>query len=334
MASRYLSDGSPDGKVTDYTKYPLEFCSMSTDPSYFRLFYKFKVHFADSERTALLDSNERRYDVSGIELYITGDAIRDYGVKNIYKFTGYAAGYGPDADAESTLDCDAGYLETIELKLEHTFYRTQTSSKGTEYRNQLDTVYFSVPEEYFTKYGTLQRIKAEWYEYKTKEIIVSKDNVLNANVPDYIGTRIPAKTWNSEINRALYYHFDSGLDVITFDWAWNSDAGNAINNFLPSSLWSETLYYFFPVSDIKAYDYPYSGKTVVGGVPGNVLYDYIKGYTKTHAKGYLPIKHQNISADLFEDDIDEYRKLDNEFGRIKQGYSYYDFDAAVDLQKL
>ena len=68
--------------------------------------------------------------------------------------------------------------------------------------------------------------------------------------------------------------------------------------------------------------------------PSNALYDYIKSYNKSYASGRLPIKNGTISADLFESDIDESRKLNSESGVIKQGYSYYDFDADVDLQTL
>ena len=45
----------------------------------------------------------------------------------------------------------------------------------------------------------------------------------------------------------------------------------------------------------------------------------------------MAIKDGTVSADLFESDIDEYRKIDNENGKIQQGYSYYDFDAGIDL---
>lgn len=65
-----------------------------------------------------------------------------------------------------------------------------------------------------------------------------------------------------------------------------------------------------------------------------MLYDYIISYDKTHKSGTLPVKNGTISADLFADDIDDYRKIDSEYGKIQQGYCYYDFDADIDLQKL
>lgn len=95
----------------------------------------------------------------------------------------------------------------------------------------------------------------------------------------------------------------------------------------------ETLYYLFKVDDINEYD-PYADIVSIGGVESNALYEYIKNYDKTFDGGTLPIKDGTISADLFESDIDDYRKLDTGYGKIQQGYSYYDFDADVDLQKL
>ena len=66
----------------------------------------------------------------------------------------------------------------------------------------------------------------------------------------------------------------------------------------------------------------------------NQLYEYIKNYDKSYDGGTLPVKDGTISADLFADDIDDYRKVDSDYGKIQQGYSYYDFDADLDLQHL
>lgn len=109
-------------------------------------------------------------------------------------------------------------------------------------------------------------------------------------------------------------------------WGWNLGT-----NYLHAPC--ETLYYLFKVNNIEEYD-PYADIVSIGGVESNALYEYIKNYNKTFDKGTLPIKDGTISADLFADDIDDYRKMDTEFGKIQKGYSYYDFDADVDLQKL
>ena len=333
MAVAYDAEGNP----TDYAKFSLEFCSKVESGDYKNLFYKFKVIDHKVNGTTFSDrvnSNARRYDVSGVEITTYGSSTAtEYGVCGTYIFTGFAEGYGPDANAKSTLSCDVEYLETIELSVKHTFYRSETSALGSGHQNQLDTVYFSVPKRFLDTYGTLQRIKAEWYEYKTKEILVtSNTDFYNAASP-YIGVPLG----NSPNEYGLYeYVEDIGYslgigagkagDMYVAQWGWNLGDGYL---HVPTNI----LYYMFLVDDIEEYD-PYAETKTVGGIQSNDLYEYIKNYRKSYTSGKLPIKDGTISADLFESDIDDSRKMNNENGVIKKGYSYYDFDADVDLQTL
>lgn len=333
MAVAYDAESNP----TDYAKFSLEFCSKVESGDYKNLFYKFKVIDHKVNGTTFSDrvnSNARRYDVSGVEITTYGaSTATEYGVCGTYIFTGFAEGYGPDANAKSTLSCDVEYLETIELSVKHTFYRSETSALGSGHQNQLDTVYFSVPKRFLDTYGTLQRIKAEWYEYKTKEILVtSNTDFYNAASP-YIGVPLG----NSPNEYGLYeYVEDIGYslgigagkagDMYVAQWGWNLGDGYL---HVPTNV----LYYMFLVDDIEEYD-PYAETMTVGGIQSNDLYEYIKNYRKSYTSGRHPIKDSTISADLFESDIDDSRKMNNENGVIKKGYSYYDFDADVDLQTL
>lgn len=334
MGVSYNANGSPN----DYEKFDLKFCSKSEEKYYEGLFYKFKVidHKSKDGKTILqrVKSSARRYDISGIEILEQGKTLpKEYGVGGTYIFTGYAKGYGADKNAESTLACEVQELETVELDVKHTFYRSQTSSLGVGHQNQLDTVYFSVPKRFLEKYGSLQRIKAEWYEYKTKEILVTSNKDLYAKASPYIGVNLGAKNnfGMQEYNENIYYSLginagDTGGGVYMAKWGWNLGTG-----YLHTPC--EALYYMFLVDDIDEYD-PYASVVKSGGVQSNDLYEYIKRYNKTYSSGTLPIKGGTISADLFESDIDESRKIDNENGKIQKGYSYYDFDADVDLQTL
>lgn len=119
---------------------------------------------------------------------------------------------------------------------------------------------------------------------------------------------------------------DWGGGMNAAKWGWNLGGGYL---HVPCA----TLYYLFLTDNIASYD-PYADIVETGGVSSNVLYEYILNYNKTCENGYLPIKEGTISADLFASDIDDYRKMDTEYGKIQNGYSYYDFDADVDLQKL
>ena len=333
MAVSYDEDGNPN----NYEKFSLQLCSKVESGNYKNLFYKFKVidhkvngkYFVDR-----VNSLERRYDVSGLELLTYGESTpKEYHVGGTYRFTGYAKGYGPDENADNTLDCTIEKLETVELSVKHTFYRSKTSSLGVGHQNQLDTVYFSVPQRLMEEYGRLQRIKAEWYEYKTKEILVTSHKDFYTKASPYIGVNLgPTNEFGmQEYNENIYYSLglnagDAGGGMNAAKWGWNLGTG-----FLHVPC--QALYYMFLVDSISGYD-PYAATVDIGGIQSNDLYQYILNYNKTFENGTLPIKGGTISADLFEDDIDASRKIDNENGKIQMGYSYYDFDADVDLQVL
>lgn len=346
-------DSSPitsKSKPTDYEKFDLEFCSASQHPDYRNLFYKFKVvDRASTDGKTIyerVNNQARRYDIGEIELLTKGnDTATAYSVTGLYAvqnpehkqdvygtftFTGYASGYGENENNESTLDCKITFLESVSLEVKHSFYRTKTSSKGKGYQKQLDSVYFSVPKRLFDTYGRLQKIKAEWYEYKTKPIVVTSNKELYDSVYPYLGVSTGGYNdlgWlivNKDVRWGMgeVVGADEDFDPI-YDWSYNLSEyqGNNI------------LYSLFYNSDISTYD-PYADITENGGVTSNKLYDHIKSYKRSFNNGTLPIKDGTISADLFESDIDEERKADTDFGKIQKGYSYYDFDADLDLQNL
>jgi hypothetical protein len=324
LAVSYNTDGIPD----DYDKFSLKFCSVSTESNYSRLFYKFRViDKTDSDGKYIIDrlnSNERRYDVSGIELVTRGanNAV-DYKVGAAYKFTGYAKGYGPAESAESNLAVAVEELETISLDVRNAFFRTGLSNLGADHQNQLDSVYFAVDNTVLEKYGKLQRIKAEWYEYKTTPIVVTESSTVYNNSQLYLGDIIPYGQFNTDIDRSLFYRFrfesvpGGGVSLPMADWGWNGST-KAFCAVI------ESIYLMFKTDNIEAYD-PYASKSVVGGVESNVLYNRIKAYDKTYRKGVLPIKDRTISADLFEDTVDS--------DRIR-GYNLREFDSDVNLDDL
>ena len=191
MAVDYNQSGNP----SSYENVQLELCNFSED----KLFYKFKVKDAQrlydvAKEYAAENLDERRYDIAGITLvYSDATKITDDTVSKTYRFEGYAKGCGKDQTAESTLTCTAEGLETIHLSINHTSYIHDEESGPEDYiYDQVHTAYFSIPEEYFEQCGELQKIKAEWYEYKTSPIFVTSDlDAYEAFLP-YIGEMI----WN------------------------------------------------------------------------------------------------------------------------------------------
>ncbi len=131
-------------------------------------------------------NSARRYDIAGIQLrWQNNKEEMDRTFGKTYYFKGYAKGCG---DADQPLGCTVNSLETIELHPEHTFYRTG------DYKDfvcdEINTVYFSIPDKYFSEYGGLQKIKAQWDEYKSKQMFVTSDNDAYNALYSYAGKDI------------------------------------------------------------------------------------------------------------------------------------------------
>lgn len=321
-----------ESKVTDYDKFDLKFCNASKG-QYENLYLKFRVVDKVGKDGKLIaqrvNSAARRYDISGIELVIGENPnATEYTIANTYTFTGYAKGcaFNEDSDKD-TLKCESSHLDTISLDVKHTFYRTNTSSKGAGWHNQIDSVYFRVPELYFEKYGNLQRIKAEWFEFVTKDVVVtSQKDFYDAALP-YLAKKIGNNTIDTKV--FPWFIFDKTKDGFSnTDWAWNSTFADAPN--------VDAIYYLFYVSSFGSYN-PTSSVNAMGGIESEDLIEYFRSYDKSFENGTIEIGTETISADLFESDIQEDRKIDNEIGKIQSGFngkSYYDFDASLDLISL
>ena len=321
MAVSYDSDGNPN----DYAKFDLQFLSRTEDNDYKNLFYKFKVVDREIGGKTFADrvsSNERRYDISGIELMLYGtvNAI-DYPSGGSYTFSGYAKGYGPDPSAESTLTSVVRDIATITLDVRNTNYRTMSSSMGKDMQNQMDSVYFSVDNSILERFGKLQKIKAEWYEYKTAPIVAISDEAIYNAINEYIGVNIGEHTDNLRYSLGYGRNVISspGSTIVTYDWSYNVDCylRTGLSSFMVDSYnISKVLSYLFYTGGINIKDYVISDSD---------LKQWIYSYDKSFEKGKLPIKDGQISADLFSDSVDEGRTM---------GYNCVEIDASEEYDLL
>ena len=329
MATKYDTDQiSEESKAKDYEKFDLQFVSVATGSKQ-NLFYKFKVldHISADGKTIAqrVDPKSRRYDVSGITLLMEGSDAHEIAVDGTYIFTGE----GKD------LACNVKFLETISIDVQHSFWRSKTG-EAVYLQNQVNTVWFNVPKSYLED-GSLKRIKADWYEYQTKWMVALSDFSTYYELSKFIGQEIekdPAFNQDSDTTPCKY-----GLACL------NSMFGNiqAVNHI---SMWSwnyaeytemafankvKELIYLFYVSNIEEFD-PYQLSD--GTITGSTLLDYMHIYSVNHPEsGYLDVElvdGYKLVKDLFENDISDERKKDDERGKIQQGYSYYDFDINLD----
>ena len=319
MAVSYNSDGTPDR----YEKFRLELCNAVTGGDYKNLFYKFKVVEREINGTYFSDrvnSNERRYDISGIELLTRGEQnATEYHVGGTYKFSGYVAGYGPDLTAESTLTSSVETLETLQLNVKHTNFRTNVSSLGPDHYNEVNTAYFSVPERIYDEYGYLQKIRAEWWEYKTKMATITSNQDFYNQLLDYVG--VDVGRYDSSVPVYVYSGYSAtvnpGLAMHYFDWTYNIDLETKYNKFgSPTSISycnhvSTIMPYAFyaPSVDVdQVFDFLYTDP-VAGDVDSTVLKEWIYSYKNRLGHGYLDVNGRRISKDLFEDFVDEGRTM-------------------------
>jgi hypothetical protein len=309
MASLYSAGGVPE----DYTKYNLKLCSQ-----YEKLFYKFKIEFTDEQRQAVLDriKNNRRYDISSIELFTTGDTNAvDYTIALTVKVSGYAAKFGQNAVDESTLQISITSLGTIPLNLYHTYY-DYPLDVDKENNLRLNTVYFSVPNDFYEYYGSLQRIKAEWYEYKLNPVLVTSSSTIRDNITPYLGQHITA--FNEDIGRALVdgnFYNNPLYNTIFAEWAFNpfDNRGGLLNSGVlinPDKVIDAFYLMFFTSTNIGEYI-----------VPRQQLLNTILEYNFNSNNGTLPIKGGTISADLFQSNVDMNRQ---------RGHNVKDFEYGVD----
>lgn len=315
MAIGYNTDGVPN----NYFKFQLQFLNNSED----NLFLKFKVVDTAIEGSKFFDrvnKEERRYDISGIELLESSKNLpEEYGIGGTWKFTGYAQGFASDVNAESTLKASVNELETIELQVESTYYRPDSLSElGKGHQNTLSSVYFAVDNEKIEKYGKLQKIMAEWYEYKTNPILITQNNEVYTYFNNLIGENV--NEHEAAVEYGLGYNeiltgSGSSMAYYDLDWSYNLDANNnhsysewMQNTYFYSKNIDEYLYYAFYTGNVDYTDFILNGE---------ILEDYIYNYDLSFNKGTIEV-NEKISADLFSDEVDA--------GRTK-GYNRKEFDS-------
>lgn len=312
MAVEYGKDADGYTIPTEYDKFDLQFCSVSTEPNYYRLFYKFKVvdrKGADGKTIAeRVNSNERRYDISGIELLTSGDRnATEYTVGGTYTFTGYAQGYGADTNAESNLTCEVRNLETIRLDLsgaddgidKRTYWRSNSSSLGVGHQNQINSVFFAIDKTVLEKYGyTLQKIKAEWWEYKTAPLAVSSHLDFVNWWQRHVG---------NVIDEGYFAYNDDMYPNYNFPFVFVIQTSNGQQ--IPLQDWDgEPIFPMFYSQGVPVSEYTLSSE---------VVQSYFETYAESFVKGHLTFNGHDYSADLFANSVDSGRTM---------GYNLREFD--------
>ena len=164
----------------NYEKYPIELLSVCREANYERMFLKYGIQLTAGDKTAILSglsSSSRTYEVGEVELYEVGAAgPTAYGVGHKWTFSGYASGYGPNAEADNMLNIVSEGGEVVTLDVHPTQYRPDGSNGKTEFtQDTLHSVYFAIPKEKVAEYGRLTAVHAQWYDALLKPGLVTGD---------------------------------------------------------------------------------------------------------------------------------------------------------------
>ncbi len=244
------------GSAQRYSKYPLTLDSMSTD----KLFCKFKLNLKESERQTLLDQldrDERVYEISSVELYVSGSNATDYAISptNIFTYTGYAEGFG-QTSGESTLSGQLSYTvkggkDIIPLSVEHTSWRPAGTNGKSEFtQDVIHSVYFAVPNDLAEQYDYLNSVHARWIEARTAMSYITGnmdiyDDILNVMIANVQKAMLesPTATLPDKFDipaRAGWYLLspkkDGGGNFHDYFYGGNDIYGSLIGSSLSGSL--------------------------------------------------------------------------------------------------
>lgn len=308
LGVKYSTDKNGYLKVDDYEKFDLKFCSKSTG-KYKDLFYKFKILDHKSADGKYLkervERESRRYDFCEVELVTVGDKnATAYGIGGTYTFEGFAKGFGENETDESTLTCKRNDIETITLDLagitdgvdKRTYWRSKSSSLGKNHQNQINSVFFAIDTDILEKYGySLQKIKAEWWEYKTAPVVVA-DSETYALLEKYKGEYDYNVVKDfSHMLCTVPYKFERGSYKTDrfFTYGWNvpmSEKGGIYTNYSNCDLFGLGLPLLFDSNGKDVDKYTISAKE---------LEEYITNYNSSEEYGRLQFNNHDFSADLF-----------------------------------
>ena len=297
MAVGYDSDGDPNA----YENRALQYVGKTTGAND-GLLYKFKVAETKDILITQKEYNrtygERRYDIAGVQLRTMGEALaEDHAVGGTWHYTGFAKGYGEDDAAESTLKCKQTDLETVELDVHHTFWLPEGfNDPEVHTQDQLNTVYFAVPKRLKDLYGTLCRVRAEWYEYRTKPIFVMGDSTVYEHLKNYVG-HVSDTKYDENIRYGMVANFHFGGPHEQYPM------GDYIYNAMGMSAY-ETIEWLYELQ----YLFPASGSAGDEVVTSEELLEYVRERSKYETNLILG----KYARCLFTDDVGEGRKPGSE----------------------
>lgn len=187
------SAGTGDSK---YVKYPLDVVSYSLEEGEKHILYKFEVKGIEAVRREIKDSS-RTYKLASVEILYENASkpvsrlLDDNTKKNRCRWTyaGYQQGFGSDSEG-GTLQVQIDVLDTISIELHDASWMSDTSSLGEDYRWEVKSYYFNIPDSYIRTYGNigdkssgLVSVEGEYYKYGLNGLVVPTTELYDLYLP-------------------------------------------------------------------------------------------------------------------------------------------------------
>lgn len=252
-----MSYKDKDNKATSFGKYSLQIKSVSTDDLNKNVFYKLYV---TSSPLIVRDIRDdfREYTISSFEAKYSSDVgskPKSSVVGVTYYYTGFDDGFGPVTGTQSYRTEEI--TEVIQTKLNAASWFSKTSDLGEDYRYEISSVYFNIPDYFIEKYGNpkdetsgLYSVQGEYYKYVTDGLLVSDESWYNG-FSGFVNRHLSDETYynngylNSRVEEDRYGFYDlnscrteDGDYYIDYEVSYNIRYGT----------YSEGLVYYIPIS--------------------------------------------------------------------------------------
>ena len=168
--------------TTKNAKYLLDIMSVSKDGINDNVFLKLRVSNSASIAKDIRKTS-RDYTLNAIELKYSnkaGDKAKSFPIKGKYSFTGYQKNFDTTDENLHKLHCTYSETEVIDIELRPATWFTKTSDLGEDYRYEVSSVYFNIPDYYINKYGDindetsgLYSVQGEYIKYLTNGLVVN-----------------------------------------------------------------------------------------------------------------------------------------------------------------
>lgn len=302
--------------ASSYQRVNLIFCSATSD----KLFYKYRIDDSDgkllalAEQYAITHGGARRYDVATVELFAYGNTTATTtSIGKSYECAGYMKGFGADK-ASNTHTVKAYSIDVLDIELNHTFFRPEgNSSAQSDYtvKDQLDSVYFSFPNELIEQYGGIWKIEASYYSAMTSPILVTSTREVYDAVIKYVGQQLSSNP--GKLQGSVDCKFNKDIPYSLYDPTYAQTFGDKIIlRKEPTLTWNLYAAGRVPAEQQIIYYLFYTGyETPDGSIPyakdftlsGERLLDYIYNYKKSYRFGKSELvndKGEQLSMDLFQ----------------------------------